>query len=245
MIYTRNRVLKKHIPNHIAIILDGNGRWAKKRGLPRTMGHYMGGKNLVNIAIECDKLNIKTLTVYAFSTENWKRPKEEVDYLMNKPLEEIKKNIDSIKKGNIKVTFIGRRDRICSNALETINLLEENTKNKKGLNLIICFDYGSRTELVEAFKKIHLKIINKEINFLDINESIISKNLYNNISEIDLLIRTGGEQRLSNFILWQVSYSELYFSKVHFPDFKKRKLYKAIISYQNRNRRFGGLKEMK
>jgi undecaprenyl diphosphate synthase len=241
--YTKKRVLKGKIPSNVAIILDGNGRWAKKRGLPRNVGHYMGAKNLVSLVKECDSLGIKSLIVYAFSTENWKRPKNEVDYLMNESVLEIDKNIDSIDKGNIKINFIGRKDRIYSNTLKMMELLENITENKTGLNLIVCFDYGGRYELTEACKKICSKVLNKKINISDINEDLISKNLYSSINEVDLLIRTSGEQRLSNFLLWQVSYSEMYFTKVHFPSFNKKELYKALISFQNRKRRFGGLKE--
>lgn len=246
MFYTKKKVLDKKIPNHIAIILDGNGRWAKKRGLPRHMGHFFGARNLVETVKECNSLGIKTLTVYAFSTENWKRPQDEVDYLMNKPVEEINKNLDSIKNGNIKIQFIGRRDRVYPETLNLMIELENITKNKTGLKLVIAFDYGSRFEITEAFKIIHKKIINKELNYDNINEQIITQNLYTkDLEEVDLLIRTSGEQRLSNFLLWQLSYSEFYFTKVHFPAFNKKQLYKAIITYQNRRRRYGGLKENK
>jgi undecaprenyl diphosphate synthase len=219
------------LPNHIAIILDGNGRWAKRRGLPRSMGHYFGAMNLVRIATYANKLGINMMSVYAFSTENWNRPKDEVDYLMTKPVELINENLQKIKDSNIKVLIKGRRDRISDEILKTIEKLEEATKDHDGLILNVCFDYGSFDEITHAAKSAK-----------DINETSIQNNLY--ITEpVDLLIRTGGELRLSNFLLWQSAYAELYFTKTFWPQFKERNLNKALKEFCKRDRRFGGIKK--
>jgi len=219
------------LPNHIAIILDGNGRWAKRRGLPRSMGHYYGAMNLVRIATYANKLGINMMSVYAFSTENWNRPKDEVDYLMTKPVELINENLQKIKDSNIKVLIKGRRDRISDEILKTIEKLEEATKDHDGLILNVCFDYGSFDEITHAAKSAK-----------DINETSIQNNLY--ITEpVDLLIRTGGELRLSNFLLWQSAYAELYFTKTFWPQFKERSLNKALKEFSKRDRRFGGIKK--
>lgn len=219
------------IPNHIAIILDGNGRWAKQRGLPRSLGHYNGAMNLVKIATHANKIGIKMMSVYAFSTENWNRPKDEVDYLMTKPVELINENIQKIKDSQIKIYIKGRRDRISENVLKTIEILEDATKDHSGLILNVCFDYGSYDEIIHAVKETK-----------DMNEITIKEHLY--ITEpVDLLIRTGGELRLSNFMLWQSAYAELYFTKVYWPAFKPKDLEKAIKEYSQRDRRFGGIKK--
>jgi len=219
------------LPNHIAIILDGNGRWAKRRGLPRSMGHYYGAMNLVRIATYANKLGINMMSVYAFSTENWNRPKDEVDYLMTKPVELINENLQKIKDSNIKVLIKGRRDRISDEILKTIEKLEEATKDHDGLILNVCFDYGSFDEITHAAKSAK-----------DINETSIQNNLY--ITEpVDLLIRTGGELRLSNFLLWQSAYAELYFTKTFWPQFKEHNLNKALKEFSKRDRRFGGIKK--
>lgn len=218
-----------NLPNHIAIILDGNGRWAKKRALPRSLGHYQGGMNLVTIANYADTYGIKQLSVYAFSTENWNRPEDEVNYLMTKPIEMIEKNLEKFEKSRIKIVFKGRRDRISKLLLETIEKLELLTKDHVGMTLNICFDYGSYDELLTAFGKV--KTFTKEA----LSEALMIK------EPVDLLIRTGGEQRLSNFMLWQISYAELYFTKTYWPAFNKRAFDKALIDYSKRKRRFGGL----
>lgn len=228
-----------NLPNHIGIIMDGNGRWAKKRGLPRNIGHYYGGKNLGYIANLCNKLNIKYLTVFAFSTENWKRPKDEVSYLMSESVRQVRLNYDKIINAGIKINFIGRRDRIPQDLLFLIEDLETNTKLNKGLNLIIALDYGFKDDLKTAIKKI---LINK-INPNDINDNTIKDYLStSNYPDIDLLIRTSGELRISNFLLFEIAYSELYFTKKYWPSFKKKDLLKALKNYQKRNRRYGGLK---
>ena len=230
------------IPEHIAIILDGNGRWAKKRLLPRNMGHRKGAYNLRDIAGECNKLGIKYLTVYCFSTENWKRPEAEVNYLMTTPIRYYNKYKKKIFDSNIRVKVIGRRDRFSKEFLDCIIEAEENTKNHTGLTLTLCIDYGSYDEITTAVKNIAKDVKNGLINPDDINESTITNNLFTkDYPQLDLMIRTSGEYRISNYLLWQMAYSELYFTDVYWPDFNKDELHKALINFQNRNRRFGGL----
>lgn len=219
------------IPAHVAIILDGNGRWAKKRKQPRSSGHYMGGRNLFKVAKAASSLGIKKLTVYAFSTENWKRPKDEVDYLMSKPVEMYEQYKNRISEINYKVTFAGRRDRFSKELLDVIHAIEDQTKNNHGFELTICADYGSYDELIHAVGSIDGEITKEKIE-----EQLYVK------EPVDLLIRTSGEQRLSNFLLWQVAYAEFYFTKVHWPSFSEKELKKALKNFAKRHRRFGGLK---
>lgn len=228
-----------NLPNHIAIILDGNGRWATKRGLPRNLGHRQGVETLIKISRYCSEIGVKNLTVYAFSTENWKRPKEEVDYLMNLIKEYFNGLDKKLSKRNIKLKVIGERKNLSDDLLHIINEVQEKSKNNNGMILNIAFNYGSKDELISVFKDMVKDnvILSKEN---------IDKYLYTSESgNVDLLIRTSGEQRLSNFLLWQAAYAELYFSKLYWPDFNKKELNKAIESYQNRDRRFGGLSNEK
>lgn len=228
------------LPKHIAIILDGNGRWAKHRLLPRSIGHLKGGYNLQKVANICDEIGIDTLTVFAFSTENWNRPQEEVDYLMSAPVKELNKNMEKIANGNIRISVIGRKDRIPLDLKKTIFELENKTKDKKGLHLVICFDYGSYYEITEATKKIAERVNKGEIKVEDITQDMIEENLLtSDLPKLDLLIRTSGEQRISNFMLWQLGYAELYFTKCLWPDFGKKEIIEAILDYQSRDRRFG------
>ncbi|MFA5692991.1 MAG: polyprenyl diphosphate synthase [Acholeplasmataceae bacterium] len=217
------------LPNHVAIILDGNGRWARKRLMPRSLGHYEGGMNLVKITNYANSINLKQLTVYAFSTENWNRPKDEINYLMTEPIKLLNKNIDKIVSSNIKVLFIGRKDRIPKTLLDSFKYVEEKTNKNTGLLLNVCFDYGSHDELLNAFSKVD-----------KFDEKSLSKHLMIK-DNVDLLIRTGGEYRLSNFLLWQLAYAELYFVKKMWPSFNKRDFLKALKIYSKRKRRFGGL----
>jgi len=219
------------VPSHVAIILDGNGRWAKKYGQPRSFGHLQGGKNLFRIANAAQKLGIKKLTVYAFSTENWKRPQEEVNFLMTKPIEMFHENKDRIKEIDYKITFAGRRDRLSKELLDVMQTIEAETKKNQGFELTIAVDYGSYDELLAAINQLD-KPVTKE----DIESHLMIQ------EPVDLLIRTSGEQRLSNFLLWQVSYAEFYFTKVHWPAFTEKELKKALKNYMKRQRRFGGLK---
>lgn len=234
------------LPKHIAIILDGNGRWAKKRGLPRVLGHRKGAFNLKDIAVECDKLGIKYLTVYCFSTENWKRPEDEVNYLMTTPLKYYLKYKKKIFDSNIRIKVIGRRDRISKEFLNMINEIEDKTSSHTGLTLTLCIDYGSIDEITTAVKNIAVKVKNNEIEPSDITADLITNHLFTkDYPQLDLMIRTSGEYRISNYLLWQMAYSELYFTDTYWPDFNKKELHKAIINFQNRNRRFGGLNENK
>lgn len=227
------------LPNHIAIILDGNGRWAQKKGLPRNFGHKQGVETLIKISRYCSDIGVKNLTVYAFSTENWNRPKEEVEYLMNL-LKEYFQGLDkNLRKRNIKLKVIGERTNLSKELLDIINFVEENSKYNTGMILNIAFNYGGKDEIINAVKS----MMNDKVI---ISKENIDKYLYTNESgNVDLLIRTSGEQRISNFLLWQIAYAEFYFTKVHWPDFSKKELNKAIEAYQNRDRRFGGLKDEK
>jgi undecaprenyl diphosphate synthase len=232
------------IPQHIAIILDGNGRWAKKRHMPRTYGHQKGVENIRTICIEASELGIKALSVYAFSTENWSRPKDEVDFLMKLPKEFEKRFKDDFKKYDIKVMFSGRKTHLSAENLEILERITNNTADRKGLVLNICFDYGSRIEIVEAMQKISQDVLDGKIKPNEISEANIEEYLYTkDLPQLDLLIRPSGEIRLSNFLLWQAAYAELYFTKTYWPAFSGKDLMEAIIEYNKRDRRFGGLKE--
>jgi len=231
------------IPNHIAIILDGNGRWAQTRGKSRIYGHRHGAFNLRDLARYSNEIGIKYLTVYCFSTENWKRPKDEVDFLMSTPVRYFSKYFNDITKSNIRFKTIGRKDRLPKALLDSLNKLEEASKDKTGLTLTFAIDYGGRDEITTAVKKIANKVKNGELNPDDINEKLIEDNLFTkDYPPLDLLIRTSGELRISNYLLWQLAYSELYFTNTYFPDFNKYELEKALIDFQSRNRRYGGLK---
>jgi undecaprenyl diphosphate synthase len=238
-----NRTIKSDgLPRHIAIIMDGNGRWAKSRGLSRSMGHKAGAECLKKIVEECNNLKIKHLTVYAFSTENWNRPQSEVDTLMNLLRDYIQRYIDDSENNNIKIDIIGDVKALAPDIQEKIEVLYSKTKNKKGLNLHIAINYGGRDELIRAMKSLCTDVSNKKINMGDISEELFDKYLdTTGIPSPELMIRTSGEKRLSNFLLWQLAYTEFYFTDKLWPDFDIKQLHKALISYQNRNRRFGGI----
>lgn len=235
---------KQKLPLHIAIIMDGNGRWAKKRGLPRSLGHKAGVDVLKEIVKYSSQIGIKILTVFAFSTENWSRPKEEIDYLINNLLVEfLRQEINELHKNGVKLKILGDINPLPDNTKHEIVRALEITNKNTGLQFNIALNYGGRNEIVMAFKKIYDMILNGSINPEELNEDLIAKNLYTaGDKDPDLIIRTSGEERISNFLIWQGAYSELYFSKVLWPDFKKEHLMEAIIEYQNRDRRFGGLK---
>ena len=235
---------KNRIPSHIAIILDGNGRWAKERGKPRIYGHRHGAFNLRDLAKYGNSIGIKYMTVYCFSTENWKRPDDEVNFLMNTPVWYIKRFWKTmVLNTNIKYKMIGRRDRLPKKLLNAIEEMENATKNHDGLVLTLCIDYGSRDEITTAVKNIAKDVKDGIIDPKDINEDMITNNLFTkDYPPLDLLIRTSGECRISNYLLWQLAYSELYFTDTYFPAFTPEKLEEALIDFQNRNRRFGGLK---
>ncbi|MDD3865712.1 MAG: isoprenyl transferase [Candidatus Izemoplasmatales bacterium] len=232
-----------NIPKHVAIILDGNGRWAKKRGMPRTFGHQAGVENIRRIAIACQKLGIKALSVFAFSTENWNRPQSEIDYLMTLPSEFETKFHDDFLKHDIKVIFSGRKTKLSDTNLAIMKRISNDSQNRQGLVLNICFDYGSYDELTEAVKAIASDVKNGNLNPENITVDVVESHLLTkNLPSLDLLIRTSGEQRLSNFLLWQAAYAELYFTPTYWPDFSPKELYKAILEYSHRDRRFGAIK---
>ena len=228
--------MESKIPNHIAIIMDGNGRWAEKRGLPRTLGHKEGANALRKIITYAGKIGVKYLTVYAFSTENWKRSKDEVDALMFLFKTYLKNEEKSIMKNNVRFLVSGRKDDVSPSLLEAIKKLEHKSKNNTGLTLNIAFNYGGRAEIVDAVNSILKSGID------NLAEEDFSKYLYNNIPDPELLVRTSGELRISNFLLWQIAYSEIYITDALWPDFDEKELDKAIESYNGRDRRFGGVK---
>lgn len=232
------------IPEHVAIILDGNGRWAKKRMLPRNMGHAQGAKTVEQICEDADSLGIKYLTVYAFSTENWSRPDSEVNALMKLLRNYLKDCIKRANTNNMKVRVIGERSRLSDDIREKIEELEEASKDNTGLNFTIALNYGSRDEMVRAMRKMAKDCNEGKVTIDDIDEKLFSGYLDTyDIPDPDLLIRTSGEERLSNYLLWQLAYAEFYFTDVLWPDFNKQELKKAIEKYNSRDRRFGGIKE--
>lgn len=226
-------------PSHVAIILDGNGRWAKQKNMPRTFGHKNGAENVVDIAIHAKKRGIKYLTLYAFSTENWKRPKKEVDYLMKLLIKFVNDKIDQLMEEDCKLNFLGDLSAIPDQTRQAVELALDRTKDNKSLFINIALNYGGRDELVHAFKN----IISQGYKAEDIDEKLISENLYTkDIPDPDLLIRPGGELRISNFLIYQIAYSELYFTDKLWPDFSYEDFDKAIEEYSRRNRRFGDVK---
>lgn len=233
-----------NVPQHVAIILDGNGRWAKSKGMPRNYGHAQGSKNVERICEEAWRLGIKYLTVYAFSTENWNRPQDEVDALMNLLRRYMKTCLTTASKNDMKVRVIGDITRLDEDIRSRILELEEATKNNGGLNFQIAINYGSRDELVRGIRRLAQDCVDNKQDPAEITEAVIERYLdTHGIPDPDLLIRTSGEQRLSNFLLWQLAYTEFYFTDVHWPAFTKEELIKAIEQYNRRDRRFGGVKE--
>lgn len=228
--------MESRIPSHIAIIMDGNGRWAERRGLPRTLGHKEGAVALRKIITYAGEIGIKYLTVYAFSTENWKRSKDEVDALMFLFKTYLKNEEKNIMKNNVRFLVSGRKEGVSPSLLEAIKNLEDKSKNNTGLTLNIAFNYGGRAEIIDAVNSI-LKLKKDHID-----EENFSKYLYSDIPDPELLIRTSGEFRISNFLLWQIAYSEIYITEALWPDFDEKELDKAIESYNGRDRRFGGVK---
>ena len=232
-----------NVPNHIAIILDGNGRWAKSKGMPRNYGHVQGSKNVELICEEAYKMGVKYLTVYAFSTENWSRPQDEVDALMKLLRQYMKTCLTTAKKNHMCVKVIGDKTGLADDLQKAIAELEEATKNNDGLHFTVALNYGSQDEMLRAMNRIY-EDISKNVLSLPITKEIFESYLDTHDTPApDLLIRTSGEQRLSNFLLWQLAYSEFYFADVHWPDFSKQELVKAIEAYNSRDRRFGKVKE--
>ncbi len=237
---TADKSSKVNIPNHIAIIMDGNSRWAKSKSLPLKVGHKIGSENLRKIAENCIELGVKYLTVYAFSSENWDRPKDEVDYLMKLLDEYLEKETAELIKKDVKIIISGNLEKLSHATKEKIFAIENQTKNNRSLTLNVAFSYGSRHEIVDAAKKIALKVSQGEIKVDDINEKLFCQNLYNpQIPDPELLIRTAGDLRLSNFLLWQSAYCEFYFTKTYWPDFDKKELLQAISDFNKRERRYG------
>ena len=233
-----------NLPKHIAIIMDGNRRWAKNKNLPVSLGHKEGAKTLEKVVRYANKIGIKYITVYAFSTENWKRSQEEVSTLMGILRWYLKDCVKKSMKNNVRCRVIGRKEELSEDIIESINNLEEKTKNNTGLNFTIAINYGGRDEIVRAVRKIADKVKAGEIETSDIDEAMISDNLDTaGIPDPDLLIRTSGEQRLSNYLPWQLAYTEFYFTDVYWPDFNREELIKACEKYNKRERRYGGVKE--
>lgn len=229
-----------NIPNHVAIIMDGNGRWAKMRGKERFEGHIEGVDSVKECIKAAKKSGVKYLTLYAFSTENWGRPVEEVDSLMELFCKSVRKETPELVAQGVRVRFIGRRDRFSDKVREHLQKIEEETLPGKDLTLVLAFDYSSREELTHAVCEIAAKLANKELTKEDITEQTISQNLYTaDIPDPDFIIRTSGECRLSNFLLWQASYAEMYFPQTMWPDFKQEAFKEALEEYSKRNRRFG------
>ncbi len=232
-----------NIPKHIAIIMDGNGRWAKSKMMPRTFGHKAGVETIRKIVKEASRLGVKYMTLYAFSTENWKRPKEEVSALMGLLVSYLKKELDELDKNDVKILTIGDINALPQACIDELNTSIEKTKNNKGLVLSLALNYGGRNDIINAVKSIAGDIKDGKIDYSNIDETLISNKLSTNqILDPDLVIRTSGEQRLSNFLLWEVAYSEFYYTDIHWPDFDERELQKAIYDYQSRDRRFGNIK---
>jgi len=236
----RDQVLNGKIPNHVAIIMDGNRRWAKKKNLPVAMGHREGVKRIMEIVETAADVGINNLTVYAFSTENWGREKNEVDCLMSLLIEFLKKELNRIIKNNIRLNLIGRIEDLPNNVREEVKSAIDATKDNKRFNLNIALSYGGRDEIVTAVKNIVKDVENNEINIDNLNEENFKNYLFTkNSMDPDFLIRTSGEVRISNFLLYQLAYTEFYFTDVLWPDFKETELFEAILEYQKRNRRFG------
>lgn len=230
------------VPEHVAIIMDGNGRWAKERGLPRVAGHRSGMAAVKRIAIAASDLGIRILTLYAFSTENWKRPKEEVDYLMKLPQLFLSEEIDELMANNVQVRMMGWKEGLPEHTLQAVEEAIERTKHNTGLILNFALNYGSRKELLQGIRKIAERVQAREVGIDDISEELLSDMLLTRgLPDPDLLIRTSGEQRISNFMLWQIAYSELAFIDVYWPDFTARHFHDVLEQYQQRNRRFGAI----
>ena len=240
----KDQIQENKLPKHIAIIMDGNGRWAKQKGMLRVIGHENGTKSVREIVEACAELGVKNLTLYAFSTENWKRPKLEVQTLMKLLVKSLKKEIKTLQDNNIKLSAIGNLNDLPEKAHDELDEVMEKTKNNTHMTLTLALSYGSREELISVVKELTDKVKNNIISVESIDESIINGHLYTrNLPDVDLLIRTSGEHRISNFLLWQIAYAELFFTDVLWPDFTKEHLYEALINYQTRERRFGKTSE--
>lgn len=242
--FTKEHIDHSRLPKHIAIIMDGNGRWAKQKGKLRVFGHENGTKSVRQITETCAELGVSCLTLYAFSTENWNRPKLEVQTLMKLLISSLKKEINTLQENNIKLNAIGNLEQLPKGVRKELLEVIDKTSNNTRMTLTLALSYGSRSEIINAVKEISIKVKNNLISPEKIDETIFNKHIYtHNLPDVDLLIRTSGEQRISNFLLWQIAYAELYFTKVLWPDFTKEHLYEAIVVFQNRERRFGKTSE--
>jgi len=240
----KENIQTNKLPKHIAIIMDGNGRWAKQKGMLRAFGHKKGTKAVRETVEASAELGIENLTLYAFSTENWNRPKLEVQTLMKLLVSSLKNEIKTLQENNIKLSAIGNLNTLPKKVHKELQEVIESTKGNNRMTLTLALSYGSREEILNTVKEISIKVKNNIISPEKIDESIINEHLYTqNLPDVDLLIRTSGEQRISNFLLWQIAYAELYFTSILWPDFTKLHLYEAIIEYQKRERRFGKTSE--
>lgn len=231
------------VPRHIAIIMDGNGRWAKSRFMPRTYGHKAGVETIRKVVKECSRLGVKYLTLYAFSTENWKRPKDEVSALMGLLVKYLRSELEELHRNNVKILTIGDISKLPDACIEELDRAKKETKDNTGLVMSLALNYGGRNDLVNAVRNISQEVLDGKISPDDIVDDTIASHLSTNESpDPDLVVRTSGEQRLSNFLLWELAYSEFYFTDIHWPDFDEKELQKAIYAYQSRDRRFGGVK---
>ena len=234
----------RKIPKHVAIIMDGNGRWAKQQGMARVFGHRNGVKAVRETIEAAREIGVKVLTLYAFSTENWKRPKKEVSLLMGLLVNSLKDELNTLKENDIKLQTIGQLENLPKKAQKELHEVMSQTQNNTSMILNLALSYGSREEIVNTIKKISKKVVNKQLSIEEINENIINNHLYTfTLPDVDFLIRTSGEKRISNFLLWQIAYAELYFTNVLWPDFRKEDFFKAILNYQQRERRFGKISE--
>ncbi len=240
----KNNIDKQNLPQHVAIIMDGNGRWAKQRGNKRIFGHKNGVQSVRSVVEAAGEIGIKYLTLYAFSTENWKRPKLEVNALMSLFISAVKNETKNLMKNNVRMKAIGNLTNLPSNVQNNLNEIINITKNNTGLTLILALSYSSRQEIKDTIINISKEVIDNKISIDDINENLVSSRLQTSeFPDPELLIRTSGEFRISNFLLWQISYSELYFTDILWPDFTKEHFFKAIYNYQQRERRFGKITE--
>jgi len=240
----KTKIDPNKLPKHVAVIMDGNGRWAKKQGLKRVLGHGKGTEAVRKTVESAAELGIEALTLFAFSTENWNRPKFEVDTLMSLLVSSLKKEISTLQKNNVRLQTIGNIEKLPRKAKEQLAEVIELTKNNTRLTLTLALNYGAREEIINATKIISKKIVNNDLKIEEIDENIINSHLYTfTLPVVDFLIRTSGEKRISNFLLWQIAYAELYFTDVLWPDFNKEDFYEAILNYQSRERRFGKISE--
>ena len=240
----KSQIAKNGVPNHIAVIMDGNGRWAKLKGKPRVFGHKNGVTSVREVIEGCAEVGVKHLTLYAFSTENWNRPKIEVETLMALLVSSLKKELKTLIKNNIKLNTVGNLNDLPKKAQKELLEVIEKTKNNTALTLTVALSYGSREEIVNVIKNITKKVVNNQLRIEEIDEKIINNHLYTfSLPDVDFMIRTSGEKRISNFLLWQIAYAELYFTNTLWPDFRKENLFNAILEYQKRERRFGQTSE--